>query len=64
MAEKKEKKVGFIKGLKSEFTKIAWPTKNDLFKETTVVIFCSVIIGIIISVADVLIKYGINLIVK
>lgn len=64
MANKEVKKIGFFKGLKSEFTKITWPTRDDLVKETTVVIFCSVLIGLIISVADVLIKYGINLFVK
>ena len=30
---------GFIKGVKSELKKVVWPTKEQLIKSTTMVIF-------------------------
>lgn len=64
MAETNSKKVNFFHGLKQEFSKIFWPNKETLTKETTAVVVSSIILGAIISVIDVLIKYGINFIVK
>ena len=63
MSEKTQKKSWF-KGVKSEFKKIIWPNKKTLVKETVAVIVCSVILGGIIAVIDVLIQYGIDFIVK
>ena len=55
--ENPEKK-SFFKGLKSEFKKIVWPDRKKLTKETTAVVIISVILGIIISVIDLVIKFG------
>ena len=60
----KQKKKSWFKGLKAEFKKIIWPDKKTLVKETVAVIVCSVLLGGIIAVIDVLIQYGIDFIVK
>lgn len=57
-------KKGFFKGLKSEFKKIIWPDKKDVVKRTAVVTVVSIIVGLIIVVVDMIIKYGVNLLVN
>ncbi len=57
-ATENPQKKSFFKGLKSEFKKIVWPDKKTLTKETTAVVVISVILGIIISIIDLVIKFG------
>jgi len=57
-------KKSWFKGLKSEFKKIIWPDKKSLTKETTAVVVCSLFLGLIIAVLDLILKYGVNLILK
>ena len=66
MAEKKEKakKTSWFKGLKAEFEKIIWPHKKTLAKQTVAVTACSIVLGAIIAVVDVIVKYGIDFLVK
>ena len=66
MAEKTEKakKTSWVKGLKAEFKKIIWPDKKTLAKQTVAVTVCSVILGAVIAVVDVVVKYGIDFLVK
>ena len=65
MGDSKEtSKTPFFKGVKAEFKKIIWPNKNTLAKQTVAVVSVSVVLGIIISVVDILIKYGIDLLVR
>lgn len=66
MAEKTEKakKTSWFKGLKAEFKKIIWPDKKTLAKQTVAVTVCSVILGAIIAVVDVVVKYGVDFLVK
>ena len=52
------------KGLKIEFKKIIWPSKEELGKQTTVVIVISAILTFIIAVLDMLVKYGVEFLVK
>lgn len=56
------KKKSFFKGLKAEFNKIIWPNKEDVGKETVAVIVCSVILGLIIALLDLIIKFGLSFI--
>ncbi len=62
MTEKagKTKKPSWFKNLKAEFKKIIWPDKKTLAKQTVAVIACSVVLGIIIAVVDMIIRYGID----
>ena len=66
MSEKKEKtqKKSWFKGLKAEFNKVIWPDKNTLAKQTTAVVTVSVLLGVIITIIDTLLKYGIDLLIK
>ncbi len=61
--EKTQKKSWF-KGLQAEFRKVIWPDKNALAKQTTAVVTVSVLLGVIITVIDTIMKYGIDLLVK
>lgn len=53
-------KKSWFKGIKSEFNKIIWPNRQDLVKQTGAVIAISVALGIIISVIDLIIKFGVE----
>ena len=61
--EKTQKKSWF-KGLQAEFKKIIWPDKKTLARQTTAVVAVSVILGIVIAVVDVILRYGIDLLVR
>jgi preprotein translocase subunit SecE len=61
-AEKKAKKPGFFKGVKSEFKKITWPDKKDTFKQSVAVVSISVVVGVIIALLDHFIQVGVNFI--
>ena len=67
MAEKvsneKAPKKDFIKGLKSESRKIIWPNKEDLTKNTIAVVSVTVALGVLIAVLDLIIKFGLNLLI-
>ncbi len=60
----KAPKKSWFKGLKSEFKKIIWPDKESLAKQSMAVIVTTVIIGVIVSILDSFIKYGIDLLIK
>jgi len=57
-------KENWFAGLKTEFKKIIWPTKESLAKQTTAVVIVSVVVGLIIAMLDFLIQYGIDILVK
>ena len=65
MAEKQQvsKTKTWWEGVKAEFRKIIWPTQQDLAKKTTVVVVCSVILGVIIAILDFLIQPGIDFLI-
>jgi len=58
------KKQSFFKGLKKEFKKITWPTKDDTVKQTTAVIVISLVVGAIIALLDTAIQYGVDFLIK
>ncbi len=60
----KAKKKSWFKGLKAEFKKIIWPDKKTLAKQTVAVIVCSICLGILIWMVDVVIQYGIDFLVR
>ncbi len=62
-ADKAPKKSWF-EGLKSEFKKIIWPSKQDICKETVAVVIVSVMLGVIIAIIDFLVQFGIDFLVK
>ena len=65
MSEKTEKapKTSWFSGLKAEFSKIVWPDRKSLVRQTIAVIAVSVVVGLIIAALDWLIQYGANFLV-
>ena len=49
---KKEQKRGFWKGVRSEWRKILWPNREELAKETVLVVLISVVLGLVITGID------------
>ena len=63
----KKSKRSFFKGIKSEFKKITWPTKDDVLKQTLVVtvitvVVVSVICCALIALLDYAFGFGMNFI--
>lgn len=63
-SKNEKKKESFFEGVKKEFRKIIWPTKDRLFRESTAVVVCSVVLGALIALLDAIIKYGVDYLVK
>ena len=60
----KKQKKNWFKGLKAEFSKIIWPDRQSLTKETVALLAVSVLLGVIIAVVDLIVRFGIEFIVK
>ena len=60
----KTQKKSWFKGLKAEFKKVIWPDRKTLARQTTAVVAVSVVLGLIIAVADALLKFGIEFLVR
>lgn len=56
-------KRSWFQEMKAEFGKIVWPSKDDIVKQSTVVIIASVALGFIIAGVDYLIQIGLTYIV-
>ncbi len=63
MSEEK-KKTSFFKGVKAEFNKISWPNKTTLEKQTAVVIVVSVFLGVVITIIDLIVRTGVEFIIR
>ena len=57
---KKENKPNFFHGVKREFKKITWPTRNDVIKQTLLVTFITVVCSALIAGIDYLAKMGVD----
>lgn len=65
MSEKKNSGLqDFFKGLKTEYNKIIFPTRQDIIKETTATIAVSLLIGALIAVLDLIMKTGLGFIIR
>ena len=61
MAENKESKLrSFFRGVKVEWGKIIWPTRNTIAKQTGAVVIVSVVLSAIIAILDYLMKSGLD----
>ncbi|BCN32788.1 preprotein translocase subunit SecE [Anaeromicropila herbilytica] len=56
-------KKSWFKGLKAEFKKIIWADKESLIKQTAAVVAASVVLGIVISIVDIVVKYGVEFLI-
>ena len=64
MSDKTKQKTGFFKGVKTEFKKITWPTRNQLVKETIAVSVVTILLGAIIELVDMVMQTGIAILIK
>ena len=55
-----EKGKGWFKGLKSEFKKIVWESRESVTKQTIAVVLISLVLGIIITLIDTALQFGID----
>lgn len=65
MSEKKNSGLqDFFKGLKTEYNKIIFPTRQDIIKETSATIVVSLLVGALIAVLDLIMKTGLGFIIR
>ncbi|MBO4903574.1 MAG: preprotein translocase subunit SecE [Lachnospiraceae bacterium] len=55
-----EKSKGWFKGLKSEFKKIVWESRESVTRQTIAVVLISLVLGIIITLIDTALQFGID----
>lgn len=61
MAENKESRLrSFFRGVKVEWGKIIWPSRDTLTKQTGAVVVVSVILSAVIAILDYLMKTGLD----
>ena len=56
----KTPKTSWFAGLKTEFSKIYWPDRKKLVRQTIAVVSVSVVVGLIIALLDWMIQYGVD----
>ena len=56
----KAPKKSFFNGLKAEYRKIIWPSKQTVVKESGAVLVITIVLGLIIVGVDILIKFGLG----
>ena len=59
----KTQKTSWFKGMTAEFKKIIWPDQKSLTKQTIAVVSVSVALALIIKILDMLMTYGIDILV-
>ena len=59
----KTPKTSWFAGLKTEFSKIFWPDRKSLVRQTIAVVAVSVVVGLIIALMDWAIQYGVDFII-
>ena len=60
----KAPKTSWFAGLKTEFSKIFWPDRKSLVRQTIAVVAVSVVVGLIIALMDWAIQYGVDFIIS
>ncbi len=60
---KKAPKKSWFKGLKSEFKKVMWADRKTITKQTIAVMSISIVLGLIITIIDTILQYGIDFII-
>ena len=55
-----EKIKSFFTGVKAEFGKIIWPSRDDVTKQTTAVVVVSAICCALIALLDIAFEYGMS----
>jgi len=56
--------IQFLKEVEIELKKVKWPTKQEVVKMTTIVVSVSIIVGLLIGLADLVLTKLMSLIIK
>ena len=59
----KTPKTSWFAGLRQEFSKIFWPDRKSLVRQTIAVVAVSVVVGLIIAVMEWVIQYGVDFLI-
>ena len=59
----KTPKTSWFTGLKAEFSKIFWPDRKSLVRQTIAVVAVSVALGLIIALMDWFIQFGVDFLI-
>lgn len=54
----------FVKDVRSEATKVSWPTRNELRDSTIVVIVTCIIVMVFIGIVDRILTWGVGLLFR
>ncbi len=46
----------FLEGVRHEMKRVSWPTREELFKATRMIVILSIILGIVIGMVDLLLQ--------
>jgi len=52
-----DKLTSFVKEVRTEFTKVSWPTREDLISSTSVVLAFSAVFAVFIGIFDLIISF-------
>lgn len=63
-SDEKTRRTSWFEGLRAEYHKITWPDTDTLKKQTSAVVVVTILVGIIITIVDIVAKYGIQIVVK
>lgn len=55
-------KKSFVKGMKAEYNKIVWASRETVTKQTIAVLVSTVALGLVITVIDLIIRLGLDVI--
>ena len=50
--------------IKAEFKKVIWPDRTTVRKETTAVVAVSVLLGLLIALLDIVLRYGVDFLIS
>lgn len=64
VAEATEKSKSWFKGLKAEYRKVVWESREAITKQTIAVTVISIVLGLIIALIDTILQYGIDFLIK
>jgi preprotein translocase subunit SecE len=54
----------FVKDVRSEATKVSWPTRNELRDSTIVVIVTCIVVMVFIGIVDRILTWGVGLLFR
>lgn len=60
-SQKKENKPSFFDGVKAEWSKITWPSKEQLTKQSVAVVIITILLGVVITLLDTGLQWCVSL---